>query len=331
MITAGDSLNKALKLEGLKDHEDMLALMPAPIGKIMNYLSFPTLSRIAGGTWNVESIADGLNYLNELAKQEQCFFKPWSEAETVKDPSKAETKLIAFRKKEKSKVAVVIPGGAYVAVASIVEGFPVAKRLNQLGYSAFVLKYRCAKNAVAPNPMDDLAAAVRYLLVHAEEWNLDMDDYLVVGFSAGGHLAASYGTECLGYAHYGLPKPGAMILGYPVIMMDAENTHAQSRNNLLGTKKPSAALIEKWSINQQITDSFPKSYVWQCDRDNTVPVRNSAALVDALREHGVEVQYETFSSDAHGWGLGERTLAEGWLDRAIAFAHQEKRITEKER
>lgn len=319
MIKSNDNMAKVLKQDGLKGHGDALALMPAPIDKLMDLLSFPMLSRISGGTWNVESMATGLNYLSELAQREDCFFQPWTAAARAKDPSKNDVHLISFRRSEKSKVAIVVPGGAYLSVASIVEGFPVAKRLNELGYSAFVLKYRCGKGAHAPNPIDDLAMAVKFLFAHAEQWDLDMEDYLIAGFSAGGHLAGCFGTETLGYTHYGLPKPGAMLLGYPVVTMDAENTHQQSRNNFLGSKTPSAMLVERWSVNKQITAAYPKSFVWQCDHDNTVPIENSRRLVEAMKENGVDVRYETFDSDAHGWGLGEATLAEGWLDRAIEY------------
>ena len=111
-------------------------------------------------------------------------------------------------------VAIVCPGGGYRRVCSFVEGHPYAKKLNAMGCHAVVVYYRVNVLARYPAPQDDLARAVRVVHAHAEEWNLDMNGYSVWGSSAGGHLAASFGTENMGYVHYDLPKPGALILTF---------------------------------------------------------------------------------------------------------------------
>lgn len=318
-IKSTDRLCSVLKRPEFRLHRDALALMPSALGIIMDNLSLPMLSKLAGGSWNTESMADGLNHLSALCAKRDCFYDVWSDEEIATDKSRVETKLIAFPLPKKSKFVLICPGGAYLSVASIVEGFPVAKRLNELGYSAFVLKYRCGKHALAPNPMDDLAAALRFILARADQFNIDPEQYTIMGFSAGGHLAASFGTESLGYAHYRLPKPAAMVLAYPVVTM-GEKTHADSRKNLFGSKNTqNSLLIKKWSVEQQLTENYPPTFVWQCDHDNTVPVENSFMLAERLRAKGVTVHYETFPSNAHGWGSAEGTLAEGWIERAADF------------
>ena len=116
-------------------------------------------------------------------------------------------------------VAIICPGGGYRRVCSFVEGHPFAKKLNALGYHAIVVYYRVNVLARYPAPQEDLARAVREVHAKAGQWNLDMRGYSVWGSSAGGHLAASFGTKNMGYARYGLPKPGALILVYPVVTM----------------------------------------------------------------------------------------------------------------
>lgn len=323
-IKASDTLNTILKRPEFKAHKDSIALMPGILGSLVNTLSMPALSKITGGTWNPESMADGLNHLSRLCSEQNCFCNIWSDEDIAADKTKVEAKLIAFPLPEKSRFVLICPGGAYMSVASIVEGFPAAKKLNELGYAAFVLKYRCGKHALAPNPMDDLAAALRLILDNADRFNIDPNQYTVMGFSAGGHLAASFGTESLGYVNYHLPKPANMVLAYPVITM-GNKSHAGSVKNLLGTKNThNSSLIEKWSVEQHLTENYPPTFVWQCDHDNTVPVENTSMLAEGLRVKGVKVHYETFRSDAHGWGIAEGTPAEGWLERAVDFIKEQE-------
>lgn len=219
--------------------------------------------------------------------------------------------------------ALICPGGGYSMVCSFIEGEPYAKKLNELGYSAFVLYYRCGKQASFPNPQDDLARALRDILSRADELHLETEGYSVWGSSAGGHLAASFGTESLGYAHYGLPKPAALVLTYPVITME-DFTHGGSRDNLLG-KQPSRKMIELCSIEQQVTENYPPSFVWCGDADRTVDPKNSKAFAKALEENGVPVQFEHFPGVDHGVGLGTGLACEPWFDHAVSFWEKQRR------
>ena len=106
--------------------------------------------------------------------------------------------------------AVVCPGGGYFMVCSFVEGVPLAKRLNDLGISVFIAYYRVRKKARYPGPQDDLARAVKTILERADHYMVEKEHYSIWGASAGGHLVASFGTDHMGYKHYGLPKPGAL-------------------------------------------------------------------------------------------------------------------------
>ena len=161
-----------------------------------------------------------------------------------------------LRDGKKHPAAILIPGGAYRAVCSFIEGVPIARKLNEKGISAIILYYRVRRKASYPAPMDDLARAVRECLEKADELGLDMDSYSVWGASAGGHLAGSFGTENMGYMKYGLPKPSALILEYPVISMMPGLTHGVTHDNLLG-KNATREMEEFTSIEKHVTKNYP--------------------------------------------------------------------------
>ncbi len=208
--------------------------------------------------------------------------------------------------------AVICPGGGYSMVCSYVEGLPYAKALNDRGYHAIVVYYRVKKKAHYPAPQDDLERAIKEIFAHAEEWKLDTGSWSLWGSSAGGHLAASFCTE-----HRGVPKPNALILTYPVVIMD-EHTHADTRRNHIG-EQPDPALFQKLSVDRHITKDFPPTYVWNGTDDRSVDPRNSRALAKALKNAGVRYLHEEFTGVGHGVGLGKDTAAEPWFDHAIAF------------
>ena len=212
--------------------------------------------------------------------------------------------------------AVICPGGGYERVCSFIEGTPIARKLNELGISAFIVYYRCKTRF--PAPMDDLARAIGYILDHAEKYNLEADNYSLWGASAGGHLAASFGTEKLGWKKYNLQKPAAIVLAYPVISMDKEVTHMGTHDNLLGknaTEEEEAEL----SINNLITKSYPGAFYWCGKNDTSVPPENCFLLETALMQNGVESCFVLFADAPHGLGPGTNTAAEGWINRAVDF------------
>ena len=149
----------------------------------------------------------------------------------------------------KKPFALICPGGGYRFVMSCIEGEPYARALNEKGYTAFVLRYRTRKKGRFPAPQQDIARGVREILENAEKYEVQKEGYSVWGSSAGGHLAAGFGTKEYGYLHFGLPKPGVLILCYPVITM-GKQTHPGSADNLLGKKAPAEEMgkASAWPI-----------------------------------------------------------------------------------
>ena len=214
-------------------------------------------------------------------------------------------------------VAVICPGGGYRRVCSFVEGYPFAKELNRMGYHAIVVYYRVNAVAKYPAPQDDLARAVKELHDRAEEWKLNMNGYSVWGSSAGGHLAACFGTENMGYVHYNLPKPGALVLVYPVVTM-GEKTHEGSRNFLIG-QTPDREMVEFSSVEKRVTESYPPTFLWWGSSDSCVDPENSRMLQSALEKNGIPCQCIEYPGVEHGVGIGTGLPCEGWLEKAVAF------------
>lgn len=218
---------------------------------------------------------------------------------------------------EKKPFAVVCPGGGYACVVSIKEGDFYAQALNKQGYPAFVLRYRTRRKGRFPAPLDDLAQAIRDIRANSEQWNIDTEHYSVWGCSAGGHLAACFGTQLMGYAQYKLPKPDTIILSYPVITM-GKDTHLGSRNNLIG-KHPTNAQIAMTSVEQHITSEYPPTFLWNSCTDAVVAPANSQLIANALKQSGVKYLHHEFQTGEHGCGLAIGTECEPWFMEAVNF------------
>lgn len=150
--------------------------------------------------WNLTSIVEGLQYLEEKMAEGQVFYEIGTEEQIITDVFCPD--LVAFPLEKTSKFVLICPGGGYSNVCSIAEGYPLAKELNRLGYAAFVLHYSTGKYAGNQQPQKDAAKALQYILEHSEEFRVDPEHFAVMGFSAGGHLVASMATKNIGFVHY---------------------------------------------------------------------------------------------------------------------------------
>jgi len=210
---------------------------------------------------------------------------------------------------EKPRAAViVIPGGGYTW-HGVHEGEPVARWLNTLGVSSFVLYYRVAPYR-HPYPLLDAQRAVRLVRHRAAEWGIDPGRVGVLGFSAGGHLASTLGT------HFDAGDPAAedpverhscrpdlLILCYPVITL-LEKTHTGSLHNLLG-ENPDPELRRSLSNELQVTAQTPPTFLWHTADDPSVPVENSLLFASSLARHGVPFALHVYPSGRHGLGLAQ--------------------------
>ncbi len=206
---------------------------------------------------------------------------------------------------------VVCPGGGYGGLAPH-EGRDYAMWLNELGVTAFVLKYRLGSGGYRhPVMLNDATRAVRYVRSKAGDWKLDPRRVGIMGSSAGGHLASTLLT------HFDAGNPSAEdpidrqssrpdlgILCYPVISM-GEKTHAGSKRNLLG-ENPSPELVRLLSNELQVTKETPPTFLFHTAEDKAVVVDNSLMFAAALAKHGVPFALHVYPKGPHGIGLGTR-------------------------
>ncbi len=206
---------------------------------------------------------------------------------------------------------IVCPGGSYTALSFEKEGTDAAKRLNEHGISAFVLKYRLGPKYHHPIELGDAQRAIRFVRLHAKEYGYAANRIGIWGFSAGGHLASTAGT------HFDAGKPDAadpierqssrpdfMILAYPVITLKEPYAHLGSRANLLGDH-PDPALIALLSNETQVTKDTPPTFLFHTSEDKVVPVENSVMFYLALQKAGVPAEMHIFQKGDHGVGLAE--------------------------
>jgi len=196
----------------------------------------------------------------------------------------------------------------------------IARKLNEWGVTAFVVKYRIPSDATMIHkeigPLQDAQQAIRFVRMNAEKWNLNPDRIGIMGFSAGGHLASTAAT------HFRNPvidktdvnlRPDFLILGYPVISFSDSIGHRGSRDNLLG-KAPSKEKIKEYSNELQVTSETPPTFIFHAADDKGVVPLNSIVFYQSLLKHGIPAELHIYERGGHGFGMDNPTTEEKWMN-----------------
>ncbi len=207
---------------------------------------------------------------------------------------------------------LVAPGGSYRRVVLDKEGSALAASFNARGYTLFVMTYRMPGDGHAEGadaPLADVQRAMRLIRARAAEWKLDTSRIGVLGFSAGGHVAASLGTRHDEAVYAPLDavdeqdaRPAFMALVYPVITMHADIDHPGSRHELIGDA-PTPEQIRHYSLEDRASAATPPTFLLHAVDDPAVKVENSLAMFTALRRLGVPVEMHLFERGKHGFGI----------------------------
>jgi len=221
----------------------------------------------------------------------------------------------------KKPCVIICPGGGYAILAAGHEGSDLANYFNSIGVNAIVLKYRIpnAENQIDKSiaPLQDAQQAMLLARTNAENWGIDKNKIGVMGFSAGGHLAASLAT------HYNDVKienpskislrPDFQLLIYPVISFGPEG-HEGSRINLIGNTndEKTKKAIDYFSNEKQITKDTPPAFLVHSKDDDAVPVAGAIHYYDNLIAHKVPAEIYLYEKGGHGYGMINATSEIIW-------------------
>ena len=211
--------------------------------------------------------------------------------EKADDPAKENTGLFFFRGTPGEKFAVCNAGGGFAYVGAMQDSFPHALELSKQGYNAFALIYRPG----AQTACEDLSRAIQFIFEHAEELEVNTDGYSLWGGSTGARMAAwvgSYGTAAFGADD--LPQPAAVIMQYTGL--------------------------------SEYSEDDPATFVTVGESDGIANWRVMKQRLDGMSALGIDTEFHSYPGLGHGFGLGIGTVAEGWINEAIAFWEQQMEV-----
>lgn len=218
---------------------------------------------------------------------------------------------------------LILPGGGYGYVSPR-EGEPIALAFMDMGFNCFILKYSVAPHTY-PQALLEVSAAVELICENLQPWNIREDQILICGFSAGGHLAASYCTlrsrpEIT--AHFPPRSIRGAILCYPVISAQADICHQGSFRNLLGCSEPTPEQLEAFSLERLVDPALtPPTFLWHTASDPAVPVENSLVYAQALSRCKIPYELHIFPQGGHGAATADRQTLQDFDNPTSRYIH----------
>ncbi|NWK97681.1 alpha/beta hydrolase [Sphingobium lactosutens] len=225
---------------------------------------------------------------------------------------------------------MLIPGGGYARVAIGHEGYKIARRFAEAGYVCFVLLYRLPGDGWAAGPqapLQDAQRALRLVRALAPKEKFDANRIGVMGFSAGGHLAAWLTSRTPAETYKPIDaadrepiRAAVAAYMYPVIQMEGAFVHQGSRTQLLGPN-PTPERLRAYSLDQDVSAETPPVFFAHALDDKAVPPENSLSMLAALRAKGIPTECHLFENGGHGFGLVPEPAAPAhWPDLFLSFA-----------
>ena len=267
----------------------------------------------------------GFARLLEAARGEY-FFRLYTPEEYTDQPAKKNASLVYFPSDDAAAdgrpFVLIVPGGGFVRVWNMTEGWPVAQHFNQRGYHAFVLTYQVGVEAGAVHALADMARALEIIRGRAEQFRVAPERYITCGASAGGYIVCLWNTE-MGYRGHGCPKPQACFPVYPATsyrLLDAvawpdEKAKDQFARAGLGCTMKEAC-DRCFEIPQHV-EGFPPTAIFATEDDELASPEHSRLLARALQGAGIPCRLEIGPSGGHGFGDGTGMCMEGWPERAM--------------
>ena len=268
----------------------------------------------------------GFDRLFAAAETGAWHYPVYPEEERAADPLKAGVNVVWFPSEDAEAddrpFILLVPGGGFVNVWNLTEGWPVAAQFNRLGYHVFILTYRVeAERFLLEKEMEDFAAALRFIRDNEKTLHVRAEKYITCGFSAGGYLVCLWNTAEKGYAHYGLPRPRAVFPVYPLTSwkqcMQDDGFDPEDNGVLFGCDIREAAQTA-FEIPEH-AEGFPPCALFLAAGDTLVNPEHSRLLARALEKLGIPCQLEIGPEGGHGFADGTGMCMAGWTERAVRW------------
>ena len=270
-------------------------------------------------------IAKGMDRLYAAADTGEWYYPLYTEAECAENPDRAGVNLVWLPSGKKDAderpFILLVPGGGFVNVWNLTEGWPVAAQFNDLGYHVFVLTYQVdGEDGLLVKNMEDFARALRFIRGNENKFHVHGDKYITCGFSAGGYLICLWNTN-KGFIKHDLPKPQACFPVYPGTSMkidgEEEDTDPEGTFALYGCSYEEAAASE-FEIPEH-AEHFPSTAIFLAADDELVDPMNSRMLASALDRLRIPCRLEIGPEGGHGFADGTGMCMAGWTERAVRW------------
>ena len=256
----------------------------------------------------------------EIKVLEAYLPKGLSDEEIAAVPARAHVELYYCPAQQPgAKFAIVLSGNSLYYSGELRGGVSTAWELHEQGYAVFSLRYRIGWEAGDDAPLEDLARAIRFVMDNADTFGVSTEDYALLGYSSGGQIAGVFGNEEKGWGRYGVPKPGVLLLAYPI-------------NNFFEAKPAYHLLMDtdrlerryySYTVSKLVTPDYPPTFLWYGRNDTMLKAfvypLQGPTLAKALEASGVPNRVEVYDNAKHGIGIGVGTDAEDWVERAAEF------------
>lgn len=276
-------------------------------------------------------LAAGFERLFEAARSGEWYYPLYTEEECAENADRKGTNLVWMPSDvegaDSRPFILLVPGGGFVNVWNLTEGWPVAAQFNRLGYHVFILTYQVAgRDHLLEQEMNDFARALCLIRDRADRFRVDWQRYITCGFSAGGYLVCLWNVPEKGYASHDMPKPQAVFPVYPVVSWkqlirytkaEDEEEDAEFNEALFGCDIVTAA-NSAFEIPDH-TEEFPPCAIFVAGGDELVNPENSRLLHQALERNGIPCRLEVGPSGGHGFADGTGMCMAGWTERAVRW------------
>ncbi len=288
--------------------------------------------------WTLQQIADNMGWqvlnrgfmsLFAAAEKEHFFHLLYSEEERKVDPAKDNVNIVYFPSGDPAAndrpFLLLVPGGGFVNVWNLTEGWPVARHFNERGYHVFILTYQVCVEASAVKAMEDIARAMDIIRQKKDIFHVNPDRYLTCGFSAGGYIVCLWNTAA-GYPACGMPKPEACFPIYPATsykLLNNDRWDKTSHKDAFAMAGVGCTMREACAGVYEIPDhveGFPPTAIFLAAGDELVDPEHSRRLAGTLVKAGIPVRLEVGPTGGHGFADGTGMCMEGWPERAMDWA-----------